>query len=184
MNDFSKVDLFALKSVLEGQIERDFVDGVSAQDNGAFDFLIGEWDLVRSNYDANGNVARTKGSVVARYVFAGGAIQENFYNLRDDGAAYRAGTALYTYSPSSDQWHVAAIDVSTGATSYNPVVVDGEVRYESTVKLPGRDIFTKSRIFNIAGDSNEWEQQVSIDGELWFPNYHIASYRRADAGRT
>lgn len=179
MKQFSVSDLFSLKSALEAQLERDFVDGVTDQTDGSFDFLIGEWDLVRTSFDEAGNaVSTTKGAVVARYTFDGRVIQEDFYNYREDGVAFRAGTALYTYSPFSQQWHVAAIDASTGATSYSPSWVDGEVHYQSVVRLPDREVQTKSRIFNISPDLTEWEQMVSIDGVDWFPNYHITSYRK------
>ncbi len=179
MDEFSRSDLFALKSRLESQIEYDFSHGTSAKEDGAFDFLIGEWDLVRTSFGADGEViSLTKGTVVARYTFEGRAIQEDFYNHREDGTAYRGGTALYTLSPTSDQWHVAAIDASTGATAYEPVWLDGEAHYESVVRLPGREIYTKSRIFNISQDTTEWEQYVSIDGVEWFPNYHIINHRR------
>lgn len=179
VTDFTKSDLFALKSTLEAQIESDFVHGVDAKTNGEFNFLIGEWDLVRTSFGADGNVAsRTKGTAVARYTFEGRAIQEDFYNYSDDGTPYRGGTALYTYSPSSMQWHVAAVDASTGATAYQPMWVDGEVHYESVVRLPDREIYTKSRIFGISKDTTEWEQAVSIDNVDWFPNYHIINHRR------
>ena len=179
MSEFSQTDLFTLKSKLENQLEYGFSESETAQSHGAFDFLIGEWDLVRTSFDADGELARrTKGTVVARYAFAGRVIQEDFHNFRDDGSAYRAGTALYTFNPSAKQWHVAAIDASTGATAYQPVWVAGEVRYESVVRLPDRDVFTKSRIFNIASDSTEWEQHVSIDRKEWFPNYHIINRRK------
>ncbi len=179
MPEFSKSDLFSLKSMLEAQIDADFVEGATAQSNGEFEFLIGEWELIRTSFDANGDVAhQTKGTVVARYIFEGRVIQEDFYNYRDDGTAYRGGTALYTYSPSSQQWHVAAVDGSTGAGTYQPSWVDGEVHYESVITLPDREIYTKSRIFNISHESTEWEQKVSIDGMEWFPNYHIINHRR------
>ncbi len=179
MPEFSKSDLFALKSMLEAQIDADFVEGATAQSNGEFEFLIGEWELIRTSFDANGDVAhQTKGTVVARYIFEGRVIQEDFYNYRDDGKAYRGGTALYTYSPSSQQWHVAAVDGSTGAGTYQPSWVDGEVHYASVITLPDREIYTKSRIFNISHESTEWEQKVSIDGMEWFPNYHIINRRR------
>ena len=178
MQEFNEDDLFALKSMLETQIENDYVDGSNAKSDGAFDFLIGEWDLVRTSFGARGNIAsRTKGTVATRYTFKGRVIQEDFYTFREDGTSYRGGIALYTYSPSSEQWHVAAVDASTGATSYQPVWVDGEVRYESVVRLPDREIRTKSRVFNISSDSTEWEQHVSIDGVDWFPNYHIIQRR-------
>ncbi len=179
MREFSVNDLFALKSMLEAQIETDFVEGSNAKNDGSFEFLIGEWDLVRTSFDENGNVAsQTKGSVVARYTFEGRVIQEDFYNYRSDGTAYRGGVALYTYSPSSKQWHVAATDASTGATSYKPTWVKDEVQYESTVRLPDREVYTKSRIFNISRDTTEWEQKVSLDGLEWFPNYHIINHRK------
>jgi len=179
VRDFSVKDLFALKLMLEAQIESDFIESSNAKNDGAFDFLIGEWDLVRTSFDQNGNVASlTKGTVVAEYKFEGRVIQEDFYNYRGDGMLYRGGTALYTYSPSSKQWHVAATDASTGAASYQPSSVDGEIHYESVVRLPDRQISTKSRIFNISRDTTEWEQKVSIDGVEWFPNYHIINSRK------
>lgn len=179
MTYFTKSDLFTLKSTLEAQIESDFVQGEDAKSNGEFDFLIGEWDQVRTSFGADGKVvSRTKGTVVARYTFEGRTIQEDFYNYSDGGTPYRGGTALYTYSPSSTQWHVAAVDASTGATAYQPVWVEGEVHYESVVRLPNIEIYTKSRIFNISKDTTEWEQAVSIYNVEWFPNYHIISQRR------
>jgi hypothetical protein len=179
VREYSANDLFALKSMLEAQIETDFVEGSNAKNDGSFEFLIGEWDLVRTSFDENGNVAsQTKGSVVARYTFEGRVIQEDFYNYRSDGTAYRGGIALYTYSPSSKLWHVAAADVSTGATSYKPTWANGEVQYESTVRLPDREVYTKSRIFNISLDTTEWEQKVSLDGLEWFSNYHIINHRK------
>ncbi|MGI9326334.1 MAG: hypothetical protein ACR2PZ_14015 [Pseudomonadales bacterium] len=179
MKEFTPTDLFALKLMMEAQLEADYVSELNAKSDGAFDFLIGEWDLVRTSFDETGNVvSKTNGSVIAKYAFDGRVIQEDFHNLREDGIAYRGGTALYTYSPSFKQWHVAAIDASTGATSYQPIWIDGEVHYDSVVRLPDREILTNSRIFNISRESYEWEQSVSINGATWFPNYHIANHRR------
>ena len=179
MDEFPLADLFALKSTLESQFEEDFSNGTSAKEDGAFDFLIGKWDLVRTSFGADAQIAhRTKGTVVARYTFEGRAIQEDFYNYREDETAYRGGTALYTLNPSSGQWHVAAIDASTSATAYQPVWVDDEIHYESAVQLPDREVYTKSRIFNISPNTTEWEQLVSIDGVEWHPNYHIINQRK------
>ncbi len=74
-------------------------------------------------------------------------------------------------------WGVAAVDASTGATSYSPEWIGDEVRYGSVVNLPGRDVYTRSRIFNISANSYEWEQEVSLDGETWHKNYHILNTR-------
>ncbi len=178
MAEFSIADLFSLKALLEAQLASDFSDGKSAQQDGAFEFLIGEWDLQRTSFGADGKASnRTEGTVTARYTFDGRVIQEDFYNYRDDGTPYRGGTALYTVSTSSGQWHVAAVDASTGATAYQPAWINGEVHYDSVVQLPDRDVYTRSRIFNISQDSYEWEQAVSIDGTEWLPNYHIINLR-------
>jgi len=180
MSQYSIDELFVLKFAMEAQLERDFVDGPSAEEDGSFDFLIGEWDLTRTNFDARGACKETTfGTVSAHYTLGGRAIQEDFFNHRKESAQYRGGSALYTYRASSSSWHVAAIDAAIGATSYQPDFVDGEVRYESEVQLPAQTVFTRSRIFNISEATTEWEQQVSVDGTNWLPNYHIRNVRRA-----
>ena len=177
--ELSATELFAFKAAMEAQLEQDYVGGTSAKEDGAFDFLIGEWGLVRRSFGLDGQLAHeTKGRVVARYVFDGRVIQEDFFNYRADGRAYRGGTALYTLSPSSKSWSVAAVDAATGATSYQPQWIDGEMRYESVVELPDRTVYTRSRIYNIADNSYEWKQEVSLDREAWHQNYHIFNQRK------
>ncbi len=179
MKTFSTGDLFALKALLEQQLERDFIHGPSASDDGSFDFLIGEWHSIRTSFNETGNVAHiAKGSVAATYVFDGRAIQEDFYHHREDDVSFRAGSALYTYRASSKEWFVAAMDASTGTTSYQPTWIENEVHYTSVVELPDRNIHTKSRIYNISPERTEWEQRVSIDGVHWFKNYHIVNNRK------
>ncbi len=180
MDNFSGTDLFEMKATLEKQFEQDYIRSPGSKAK-RFDFLIGEWDLTRKSFDSQGEVAReTRGIVVARYTFEGRVIQEDFHNYLANGEAYRGGTALYTFNPSTEVWGVAAVDASTGATSYSPEWIGDEVRYGSVVNLPGRDVYTRSRIFNISVNSYEWEQEVSLDGETWHKNYHILNTRNSE----
>lgn len=95
MEGFTESDLFAFKSNIEAQLEQDYLVGKSAEEDGSFDFLIGDWNLLRRSFGLNGKLQHeTKGTVVAGYVFDGRVIQEDFFNYREDGLAYRGGTAL------------------------------------------------------------------------------------------
>ncbi len=175
---FEVSDLFQMKSALEQQIEHHYTSG-PIEEARRFDFLIGDWDLVRKSFNAAGDVAHeSKGVVSARYTFDGRVIQEDFFNYLPSGEPYRAGTALYTYSPLSNAWVVAAVDASIGGSSYTPEWVGDEVRYSSTITLPDRNVFTRNRIFNISEDFYEWEQEVSLDGKVWHKNYHILNTRK------
>lgn len=178
MNDLKISDLFQMKPVLEQQLEEHFTSGPNTEAQ-RFDFLIGDWDLVRKSFDEAGSVAReTRGTVSARYTFEGRVIQEDFFNYLANGEPYRAGTALYTYSPLSNTWTVAAVDASVGGTSYTPEWVGDEIQYNSTITLPIQLVLTRNRIFNISKDAYEWEQEISLDGELWKKNYHILNTRK------
>lgn len=178
MSEFKVKNLFQMKSSLEQQLAQHYTAGPNLEAK-RFDFLIGEWNLVRQSFNAAGEVAnQTKGTIAARYTFDGRVIQEDFYNYLASGEPYRAGTALYTYSPLSNAWVVAAVDASVGGTSYTPEWVGNEVQYRSTITLPDRTVFTKSGIFNISEAAYEWEQEVSLDGEVWKKNYHILNTRK------
>lgn len=178
VNEFKISDLFQLKSALEQQLEQHYIEG-PVEEALRFEFLIGDWDLVRKSFNHSGDVAQeSKGTVSARYRFDGRVIQEDFFNYLPSGETYRAGTALYTYSPLSNAWTVAAVDASVGGTSYIPEWVNDEVRYTSEIILPERNVFTRNRIFNISKNAYEWEQEVSLDGKMWHKNYHILNTRK------
>lgn len=173
--------VFDLKSGLEAQLASAYQQGPTIRSDGAFDFLLGQWELVRTSFDGQGKPADvSSGRVSARYTLEDRVIQEDFYNYGPNGDTFRAGTALYTYAPMTRQWHVAALDAAAGATAYQPVFSNGEVHYTSVIVLPqspDTPIYTRSRIYNITRDSTEWAQQVSLDRVSWHANYHIYSRR-------
>lgn len=181
MTDHISIEnLFELKAVFEAQFQADYVNETALERDNPFEFLIGEWDLVRTSFDHAGKTAnRTNGSVVASYTFGGRVIQEDFDNYLSNGVTCRSGTALYTYSPTTREWTVAAVDAAVGATTYSPKWINGEVHYDSVVQVPSGEVaYTRSRIFNIGRDSYEWEQEASVDKHKWYRAYHILNTRR------
>jgi hypothetical protein len=138
-----------------------------------YGWLIGSWELDVFDYDADGNVHRSKGEVHFGWVLEGRAVQDVWIMPRRaertanlDKRRNRYGTTLRVWDSSVQAWRVIWINPVTGCRDEligrrsGPDIVQVGTHADGT---PIRWIFTE-----ITPDSFRWTgEALQRDGKTW-----------------
>jgi len=132
-------------------------------------FAIGDWDLVETNYSAEGEVIQTNiGSAVFSYAMNGARLQE-FQSLLREGETLTA-LHLFVYDPRNEQVEI----VRTDSGHYGFWVIVGKLRENGislAAKHPDRKSKVTRRITYKRVDDNHFSRQLefsSDQGKSWF----------------
>jgi hypothetical protein len=159
-----------------------YVKGAPAQ-GAEFDFLIGEWDAQTTRYAVDGSVAFAHTALWrARHLHEKRIVFDDYIAYGPDGAAIGSFATLRTYCEDSGQWEMTFLVAQQRIllTSF----VGRRVGSEMHLHASGRDLEDKPvearvRFYNIAGDSFDWEQELSVDGGAsWTRDVVIRARRR------
>ena len=70
-----------------------------------YDFMVGDWDISTTGYDAKGNITGTgKGLWWAEHMHGGRVLYENAVMFNEDGKLEANMPAMRTYSPERGNW--------------------------------------------------------------------------------
>lgn len=137
------------------------IPGYSQNEENAFDFWLGNWDISWS--DAKGNEFQASNKVVK--ILDGKVIEENF---EDSGSGLK-GKSLSVYNPRTQTWHQAWADNQGGYYDFVGEI-DGDTRIFKTrmVEKDGNKIIQRMRFYDIKENSLMWDWERSMDnGKTW-----------------
>lgn len=141
-----------------------------------FDFEVGTWDVTHKRFP-DGKAETFAGTATA-WTYLGGAVsvEEMLVPERDF-----AGMALRIYSPETEHWSIHWLTSRLGVIG-DPVV--GPVGPEGC-RLLGVEEFdgvphqVTLEWFDLSRDKLHWQQEISLDGQAWNPDWEMEFRRRA-----
>jgi hypothetical protein len=142
-------------------------------ESAQFDFLIGEWEVAATRYQADGSVlVRYPGRWSAQHLNEGCMVMDDFRALAPTGQAISSYVTLRTWSPATRRWEMAGLAAFQPAApaEWHGVWEDGEMRLDARGQGPdGQTVRTRIRFFDIEPNSFAWESRSSRDeGQTWF----------------
>jgi hypothetical protein len=155
---------------------------------GAFDFLLGEWEIEMLVMPEGARAGRRAVSQVHR-ILDGAALFDEIRHLDESGEVNFRGASFRTYVPESDRWYV--IWMMANAEGYSELraeVVDGEVRTSGRGRDPGGELIERGRYHDISADGYSFTLERSYDGgKTWsrpFVSFRAVRRRAARGRRT
>jgi hypothetical protein len=152
----------------------------------AFDFWIGEWDVVNHNRPAGGDRWHATGTATNRvYPVVGGcAIVEHWRGYAFPSAGHIVGFSVRAWDRAAEQWELVLLwPVASPPRFGNPEGRFHEGRGEffgSFVTPAGDTVRSRLAFYDITESSFTWSNGVSRDGgESWVSTWRMESTRRS-----
>lgn len=148
---------------------------------GAFDFLLGEWDIAMLVMP-EGSTAGWRAVSQVHRILDGTALFDEIRHLDERGQVNFRGASFRTYVPETDGWYV--VWMMAGVEGYSALraeVVDGEIRTTGHGKDPGGDLIERGRYFDRSAEAYSFTLERSYDGgKTWVrPFVSFRATRRA-----
>lgn len=160
-----------------------YLNGPVAEDR-QFDFLIGDWSVQATRWQADGSVAaRYAATWTARSLNDGRMVMDNFQALAPDGRALSSFVTLRTYCHDTRRWEMAGLAALQPAAPahWSGVWVDGQMRLLARgTDSTGRAVQTKICFSDITPERFCWTSAHSTDdGATWVTTASLVAQRRA-----
>ena len=150
---------------------------------GAFDFLLGEWDVVMLVMPEGSTVGR-RATLNVRRILDGAAILDEIRHADEHGQVNFRGAAFRTYLADRDRWYVVWMMANIeGCTELEARSVDGDVHTTGKGRDPEGTLMERGRYYDISGDGFSFTLERSNDaGTTWIrPFVSFRATRRGPA---
>lgn len=139
---------------------------------GQFGFLIGDWNVRGSRYDASGAVQlRYEARWRAQYLHEKRVVLDDFTFVAPSGEEVSSFLTLRTYAPLSGRWEIAGLAALEPGLNgqWNGRAVGAEMHLAAEIRMPNGDVrHNRERFFDIEANSFRWESHASDDdGVTW-----------------
>lgn len=151
---------------------------------GAFDFLLGEWEIEMLTMPEGSTVGRRAISSVRR-VLDGCALFDEIRHVDPGGNVNFRGATFRTYLPEEDRWYVLWMMANVeGYSELDAQGSDGEVHTSGQGRDPGGELVERGRYYDISDDGYSFTLDRSYDGgKTWIrPFVSFRATRRGAAG--
>jgi len=150
-----------------------------------YNFMIGDWDITTTGFDAKGNITGTgKGIWWAEHMHGGRVVYENAVMINDDGSLEANMPAMRTYVPELDSWRSRHMFPLGGSDNY---VCENVGKFKQGIMNLDSDCFkltgelvdhARIRFFDIEQDSFSYTWESSKDNLNWTKHVLIHASRR------
>lgn len=163
-NDLSQLPLTEI-------LKNDYVGEVPAE-SSQYDFFVGEWDVLITQYNRDGEVIDTgKGVWWAKYIHDKRVLFDDIVTFDGKGKLYPGYPSLRTYSPKLGKWvsmHMAplatqALCSNIGTWENNEMRIDAVCRKSDGVIQN----YSRVRFYNITDNSFDYTWEDSKDNKNW-----------------
>jgi hypothetical protein len=153
----------------------------------AFDFLLGEWDVLMLTLPESSTVGR-RATLKVRPILDGTALLDEIRHIDETGGVNFRGATFRTYLRDRDRWYVLWMMASTrGCTELEAQVIDGEVHTTGKGSDPWGELMERGRYYDISRDGFSFTLERSNDaGVTWIRPFVAfrATRARPEAPRT
>jgi hypothetical protein len=130
----------------------------------AFDFLLGEWDVVMLTIPEGSTVGR-RAILDVRRILDGTAILDEIRHVDEAGQVNFRGATFRTYLHDKDRWYVLWMMANVeGCTELEAQIVDGEVHTSGKGRDPWGTLLERGRYHDVSGDGFSFTLERSNDG--------------------
>ncbi len=150
---------------------------------GAFDFLLGEWEIAMLTMPEGSTVGRRAILSVDR-ILDGTALFDEIRHVDPDGEVNFRGGTFRTYLTEEDRWYVLWMMANVeGYSELDAQVIDGEVHTTGSGRDPGGELVERGRYYDISGEGYSFTLDRSYDGgKTWIrPFVSFRATRRGPA---
>lgn len=135
---------------------------------GAFDFLLGEWEIAMLTMPEGSTVGR-RATLRVQRILDGTAILDEIRHVDQAGQVNFRGATFRSYLPETDRWYVLWMMANVeGYTELYAQVMDGEVHTTGKGRDPGGELVERGRYYDITGDGCSFTLERSYDdGKTW-----------------
>jgi hypothetical protein len=155
-----------------------------SENAGAFDFLLGDWELAMFTMPVGSTVGR-RATLSVRRILDGTAILDEIRHVDDAGQVNFRGATFRTYLPDRDRWYVLWMMANVeGHTELDAQVVAGEVLTTGKGRDPMGALMEKGRYYDIDGDGFSFTLERSNDaGRTWIRPFVAFRATRSQSAR-
>lgn len=145
-----------------------------------FDYLLGDWEFVRTRHSPDGTKNEARGYWSARRSADGAIITDEYRLLAPDGSTQYVSTTVRAYSAAERRWNLIGVEPGQGYMQPGIAWKEGEdMRVDQTFGRPPDTTEWRIRYHNIRPDAFSWRADVSRDGgRTWVEGYQTLEARR------
>jgi hypothetical protein len=139
---------------------------------GAFDFLLGEWEVAMLTMPEGSTVGR-RATLNVRRILDGAALLDEIRHVDEAGQVNFRGATFRTYLVDKDRWYVLWMMAHIeGCTELEAQVIDGEVHTTGRGRDPWGELMERGRYYDISGDAFSFTLERSNDaGQTWIRSF-------------
>jgi len=150
-------------------------------ESSQYDFFIGEWDVLVTEYSKEGEVKDTaKGVWWAKYIHDKRVLLDDIVIFDGKGKLYPGYPSLRTYSPKLGKWmsmHMAPLATQASCRNIG-TWKNNEMHIDSTCQQTKGEKYSRVRFYNITENSFDYTWEDSTDKENWILYVTFEGQRR------